>query len=70
MGSLLKRLYEWTEPIRVICAWMITGFGLLLTIVAIVAFPAVMCVHYSCLWLLGYVGYMAVAYFMYELFVK
>ena len=69
MESLLKKLYDWTEPIRVMCAWMVIGLGVLLTIVSIVAFPAVMCANYSWWWLLGYVGYVAVAYFMYELFV-
>lgn len=70
MVSLLKKLYEWTEPIRVMCAWVVIGLGLLLAIVSIVAFPAVMCAHYSWWWMLGYIRYAAVIYFLYELFMR
>ena len=66
MKDWIKKLYRWTEPIRVICAWMVLGLGVLLVAVAIVAFPAVMCANYSWWWMLAYVGYAAVIYFLYK----
>ena len=70
MANMLRRLYEWTEAVRVISIWIAICIGMLLAIVSIVAFPAVMCANYSWWWLLGYVGYAAVMYFLYELFVR